>query len=66
MSDSFSLKDHLFNLPKVTQLANEIQQVFPSFQKEAFIQSVLSKFPELELKQRMSHITQCLHQYLPA
>jgi 3-methyladenine DNA glycosylase AlkC len=66
MKEKFSLKDALFNPSKVTLLATQIQQVFHRFQKETFIQSVISQFPQLELKQRITHIACCLHIYLPS
>jgi 3-methyladenine DNA glycosylase AlkC len=66
MKEKFSLKDALFNPTKVTLLATQIQQVFPSFQKEQFINTVISKFPELELKQRITHISECLYIHLPS
>lgn len=65
MDTKFSLKDQLFNLEKVTKIANEIQSVYPDFAKNDFIQSVVDTFPELELKQRITWITQSLRAYLP-
>ncbi|AFY39691.1 hypothetical protein Lepto7376_3494 [[Leptolyngbya] sp. PCC 7376] len=62
---SFALKDHLFNAAKVTYLANLIAQAYPDFETDKFHTVVVSKFPKLELKQRITHITECLHRYLP-
>jgi 3-methyladenine DNA glycosylase AlkC len=62
---SFSLKDQLFNKDKVTFLAAQFAGVYPSFKTEEFIETVIIKFPELELKQRIEHITACLTMYLP-
>lgn len=66
MIEKTLLKDILFNKPKVTQIANEIQRVYPSFKKEEFVRAVVAKFPELELKARISWITEGLQEYLPS
>ena len=65
MVDKFLLKDHLFNPTKVSQIAGEIFTVYPKFDKKNFIADVIQKFPELELKARISWIMQCLKKYLP-
>ncbi|HCR49722.1 MAG TPA: hypothetical protein PLL64_01660 [Rhodothermales bacterium] len=65
MEEKFSLKDHLFNPEKVTQLAQQIAAVSPNFQPTAFIADVVASFPVLELKQRITHIRTCLHTHLP-
>ena len=65
MSEKFSLKDHLFNKEKVEKIAGEISKVFPYFEKQAFSNEVLAKFPELELKARISWIVTCLEKFLP-
>ena len=62
---SFSLKDQLFNSDKVEYLGSLVAQVYPAFDQAAFQGDVVSAFPQLELKQRISHISSCLHQYLP-
>jgi 3-methyladenine DNA glycosylase AlkC len=61
----FSLKDHLFNPEKIERITTEIIQVFPQFKKESFKKEVVSKFAELELKDRIYHITDCFQKYLP-
>ena len=61
----FSLKDQLFNLDKVKKLAVEIKTVYPNFKEKEFINKVCSRFPELELKQRILWISDCLKQFLP-
>ena len=63
--DKFFLKDKLFNSSKITQLANEIQRVYNDFQKENFVKEIMIALPTLELKQRISHITKCLYNFLP-
>lgn len=65
MTEKFSLKDHLFNKERVTYLADLIAAAHPSFNKTAFIKDTVQKFPELELKQRIRWIRDCLKQYLP-
>jgi 3-methyladenine DNA glycosylase AlkC len=64
--EKFSLKDHLFNEPKIKALAKEISAVYPSFKASAFVKEVVLAFPQLELKQRITHIAACLQKYLPA
>jgi 3-methyladenine DNA glycosylase AlkC len=63
--EKFSLKDHLYNAPKVAFLAEAIKNVYPSFEKEHFEQEILAEFPNLELKERIAHIRNCLKKYLP-
>lgn len=60
----FSLKDELFNKEKVTGLANRIKEVYPEFKTRAFINRVVKKFPELELKERIEWITHNLEHYI--
>ena len=61
----FSLKDQLFNPTKVAKIAHEIHRVYPAFKRLDFIEAVTQKFPELELKERIYHITACLIDFLP-
>lgn len=65
MAETFSLKDALFNKAKVELLASQITQVYPSFDSDSFIATVVTRFPELELKQRISWICENLRAYLP-
>lgn len=65
MQEKVLLKDILFNKTKVDQLATELSRAHPSFQKGKFIKDVMSKFPELELKARITWIAECLKKYLP-
>ena len=62
---SFALKDQLFNPKKVDYLGALIAQVFPGFAQQTFYQEVVAAFPTLELKERIAHITACLHSHLP-
>ena len=59
------LKDRLFNLANVTQLADDLQRVYPPFDTHSFIEQVMAPFPTLELKARIGWITTCLYTHLP-
>ena len=63
--EKFSLKDQLFNEGKIIKIANDIARVYPAYKKDKFIKNVVQSFPELELKQRITHITECLRNHLP-
>ncbi len=65
MAEKVLLKDLLFNKAKVEQIAGETHHVHPSFQKNEFVRDTVAKFPELELKARISWIAECLKEYLP-
>ncbi len=65
MSEKFLLKDLLFNKTKVERIAGEIYQAYPSFQRNTFTNDIVAQFPQLELKERISWIAQCLKEYLP-
>jgi 3-methyladenine DNA glycosylase AlkC len=62
--ERFSLKD-LFNETKVRALAKEIKAVYPDFAEKKFVKVVVDKFPELELMQRIAHISETLRTYVP-
>ena len=62
---NFSLKDQLFNKQKVEYISGLIKEVYPDFLSKNFEKEVLDKFPELELKQRISHISDLFKKYLP-
>ena len=61
-SDRFSLKDHLFNEEKVDLMSTRLKKAYRKFPKPSFDKQVLSAFPELELKQRIAHISTCLYE----
>lgn len=65
MSEPFSLKDHLFHAGKVQALARRIQVVYPAFDQPTFVDAVVRRLPELELKARIDWISVCLRQFLP-
>jgi 3-methyladenine DNA glycosylase AlkC len=64
-NEKFSLKDQLFNEGKIIKIAEDISRVYPAFKKDKFVKNVVQNFPELELKQRITHIAQCLKNHLP-
>lgn len=64
MTEKVLLKDQLINKQKIVQIAGEIQRAYRPFKKEDFVRDVVAKFPELELKARISWITECLKKYL--
>jgi 3-methyladenine DNA glycosylase AlkC len=61
------LKDLFFTPTSVGKLADAIQQVDPHFNRERFLALVFdATWESKELKQRMRHVTQCLHETLPS
>lgn len=57
---------NLYNRAFVGRLANDLDGCCPEFKTDAFVNSVFSRdWKEKELKQRMRHITQTLHRFLP-
>jgi len=63
--EKFSLKDKLFSPQKIEMIASEIKEVYPTFEASQFTKETLVKFPKLELKERIYHIRDMLHKYLP-
>ena len=59
------LKDQLFTRAKVELIAGEIEREHPAVPAAEFVSSVVPRFPELELKARISWITTCLEELLP-
>ena len=66
MAEKFLLKDHLFNQAKVNQIVGEIQGVYPQFESKNYVKTVVERFPQLELKQRISWMTETLKNFLMA
>ncbi|MBB96251.1 MAG: hypothetical protein CML68_16870 [Rhodobacteraceae bacterium] len=64
MASGYSLKDDLFNAVTVGRLAGEFAAT-GDFDGERFQRAVLSRLEELELKQRISWIAECLLDQLP-
>jgi 3-methyladenine DNA glycosylase AlkC len=65
MKEKFSLKDHLFNKESVSFLADLFVAGDSSFNKKKFVNEVMMKFPELELKARIGFIAEVLGEHLP-
>ena len=63
-STGFSLKDELFNQRKVTYLATLLADANTNFDQAGFEKTVMARLLELELKERIAHIADCLEQYL--
>jgi len=61
---SFSLKDQLFNRKSVGELSTAIQSAEPGFAGKNFERTVLARFPELELKDRINWIVSSLEKFL--
>jgi len=58
---------HLYNKTLLNNLANEIEKQHAPFDKKSFKKTVFNKdWENKELKQRMRHITESLHQHLPS
>lgn len=62
----FSLKDALFNRDRIEYLADLFHSTDSEFDRPAFVRETMSKFPELELKARISHIAVVLEEHLHA
>ena len=62
---SFSLKDELFNDKTVARLAKHLRAADPKFNQRGFKKRALSRFPELELKERIAWLVAVLEAYLP-
>lgn len=61
----FLLKDELFNGETVGELARLVAKNHEGFSEKNFMDAVFDKqWPELELKQRMRHVTLTLHESL--
>jgi len=65
MAEKYSMKDDFFNAKTVNKIACEIETVYDNFEREAFEKEIVSKFPELELKERIFHIRDMFKKYLP-
>jgi len=65
MSQGYSLKDQLFNVEKTRYLAGLFAATHPSFDASGFEAQVMSRLLDLELKERMAWIAECLQQAVP-
>lgn len=62
--EPFSLKDHLFNEAKISYLGSLLTGAIPGFDRGGFEDEVLSRMPDLELKQRIAMIADVLADHL--
>ncbi|GGE46355.1 hypothetical protein [Actibacterium pelagium] len=65
MAKGFSLKDQLFNRDKLVYLAGLFRDSDPSFPADRFVDEVMQDLPALELKQRITLISEVLERFLP-
>lgn len=65
MTESFSLKDHLFNETKVAYLGGLFADAWDGFDREGFQADVMAELLPLELTQRQNLIARVLEQKLP-
>jgi len=65
MAQGYSLKDQLFNLEKIRYLAGLFGQASAGFDVPEFEARVMSRLLDLELKERMAWIAECLAVALP-
>ena len=65
MAQNFSLKDQLFNAEKTRYLAGLFAAADPGFDADGFQERVMSRLLDLELKERMAWIAECLQQAIP-
>lgn len=57
---------HMYNVAFFEELCPVMTEVIPSFDCRAFIHYVFdNRWPDLELKQRVTHIAQALHNFMP-
>ncbi|WP_171129830.1 MULTISPECIES: hypothetical protein [unclassified Ruegeria] len=65
MAQGFSLKDQLFNAEKTRYLAGLFAEADAEFDAVAFESAVMARLPELELKERITWIAECLQAARP-
>lgn len=63
-SSSFSLKDQLFNRGRIEFLASLLAKAVPKFDRDGFVRQAMDGLSELELKQRIVHLAECLEDHL--
>jgi 3-methyladenine DNA glycosylase AlkC len=60
------LKNMFFTDASINEIGDTIQRFHPVFDKETFIKLIFSDgFESMELKEKMRHMTKCLHETLP-
>ena len=56
----------IFNAARIRHIATETQAVFPAFDRKKFVAAALYGLEQLSLLQRLRHVTEALHESLPA
>lgn len=64
-SERFSLKDHLFNKDWIGYLSKLLKEVYPKLDEKKFKEDILWRFPELELKERITWIRKQIEIHFP-
>lgn len=62
--EKFSLKDDLFNKVTIKQLSLSIKKVYLSFEEEKFFNEIMMELDPLELKERITLITNKIKKYI--
>ena len=62
---TFSLADELFNAAKVRKLARAFKKAHPRFNAKRYETDALARFPDLALKERITHLVELLGEHLP-
>ncbi|MFA3917674.1 hypothetical protein [Ruegeria hyattellae] len=65
MAQGYSLKDQLFNAEKIAYLAGLFGEASGAFDRRGFESRVMARLPELELKERIDWIADCLAEAVP-
>jgi 3-methyladenine DNA glycosylase AlkC len=60
-----TLKEELFNRTTISDFADHIHRVEPSFPRDTFIEACMQGLDMLELKDRMNHVATQLARYMP-
>lgn len=63
---TFSLADQLFNADSVGRLADWMAGAYPGFDRAGFVEDAVAPFPELALKERITHLAGTIDEHLPS
>ena len=64
--ENTALKDIFFSEDFIVRLAGDLAAVCPDFERDAFLDCALSEgLSDMALKEKMHHVTVCLHDVLP-
>jgi 3-methyladenine DNA glycosylase AlkC len=60
------LKDMFYQKPFIESLTDALKEIYPNFDGDRFLAQVINEgWETLELKEKMRHVTRCLHDTLP-